>query len=150
MFDDFDKIMDEVFGRSKKSKKRKNSFDLDMNLFPSEEEKNNKRGYVYKDYRNKLWEKQKGKCAICKKKLDPTCYHVDHKKPVALGGKTILSNLQLLCPACHMKKTAEDRRKIAQSKKRKSCNKSKKNNDPLHEILFGSSSKKRDDPFSLL
>ncbi len=140
-------MFDDIFGSPKKSRKKKNPFDFDLSLFPSQEEKKNKRGYIYKDYRNKLWEKQKGKCARCKKKLDPHNYHIDHKKPVALGGKTTLSNLQLLCPLCHMKKTAEDRRKISQNKKRQKKSSAK---DPFTVDLFGSSSRSRKkDPFSL-
>ncbi|MBW1963452.1 MAG: HNH endonuclease, partial [Deltaproteobacteria bacterium] len=30
---------------------------------------------------------------------------MDHIIPRAFGGKTILSNLQLLCPDCHWRKT---------------------------------------------
>ncbi len=68
----------------------------------------------------KLWEKQKGRCARCKKKLNPLAYHIDHKVPKALGGSDSIRNLQLLCPECHMLKTQEDRKKISRKKKRRS------------------------------
>ena len=133
-------MFDDLFAPPKGGK---GIFDLD--LFPSQEEKKGRK-YIYKDYRNKLWKKQKGKCARCKKKLDPHNYHIDHKKPVALGGKTTLSNLQLLCPRCHMEKTAEDRRKIAERKKHRS-----REEDIFDIDIFGSSgrSRKPKDPFDL-
>ncbi len=51
----------------------------------------------------------KGKCARCKdysEKLE-----IDHIIPVSQGGMTIGSNLQALCPAHHLEKGAEDRKK---------------------------------------
>lgn len=78
-----------------------------------------RREYIPAHYKSELWRKQKGRCAMCGKKLDPHHYHIDHKKPVALGGKTTLSNLQLLCPECHMRKTKKDRLMISKAKKNK-------------------------------
>ena len=66
----------------------------------------------------KLWEKQKGKCAICGKRLHPFAFHVDHKKPIALGGSNSIRNLQLLCPECHTLKTLEDRKKISRKRRK--------------------------------
>ena len=80
------------------------------------------RKYIPKDYKYKVLDKQKWRCARCKADLRSTRWHIDHKKPVALGGKTIPSNLQALCPTCHNKKTAEDRRKISQAKSKKPKN----------------------------
>src|SRR5713226_833369 len=44
------------------------------------------------------------RCAICKRNLPPDILEVDHITPVALGGPTILENIQLLCPPCNRKK----------------------------------------------
>lgn len=44
-----------------------------------------------------------GQCAICSKVLG-NLYHIDHIKPIALGGQTVIQNLQALCPECNLKK----------------------------------------------
>lgn len=81
---------------------------------------------------NYLMEKQKGLCANknCAKlhgKRQPvtTTRDIDHKYPIKLwelkgkeGNPNIRSNLQLLCPDCHRRKTAEDRKKIAKYKEK--------------------------------
>ena len=55
-----------------------------------------------------VYSKQKGKCAGCGNWLDPLHTHYDHKKPWAIGGKTIVSNCQALCANCHSKKTKKE------------------------------------------
>jgi len=45
---------------------------------------------------------QKGKCVVCKVKLDK--YHIDHIMPLSLGGSNAAGNLQILCPMCNMQK----------------------------------------------
>jgi hypothetical protein len=48
-------------------------------------------------------------CVTCGRKpsVDPvTILHVDHVVPVALGGKTVLNNLQTLCDLCNLGKGA--------------------------------------------
>lgn len=50
----------------------------------------------------RLYFLQKGKCVVCKIKLNK--YHVDHIMPLALGGSNAAGNIQLLCPACNMSK----------------------------------------------
>lgn len=47
--------------------------------------------------------KQKGKCAICRKKL--TARHIDHIIPLKLGGEHGIKNFQLLCPRCNLSKS---------------------------------------------
>lgn len=45
-------------------------------------------------------------CALCGR----TGWTVDHKQPVRLGGdKLSQANLQVLCVACHAKKSAQER-----------------------------------------
>lgn len=52
----------------------------------------------------KLLEVQKYKCMNCgaciKKKS-----HADHIVPVAMGGKSVISNMQMLCPPCNIRKS---------------------------------------------
>lgn len=53
-----------------------------------------------------LFQKQKGKCVVCRTKLKE--YHVDHITPLARGGSNDRKNLQLLCPPCNRSKWAKD------------------------------------------
>jgi 5-methylcytosine-specific restriction endonuclease McrA len=50
---------------------------------------------------------QKGKCAICRKKLGDS-YHVDHIVPIAKGGSNARSNLQLTHGRCNQQKNRKD------------------------------------------
>lgn len=56
---------------------------------------------------NKLYELQKGKCAICFCCLKKG-YHVDHIKSLKRGGSNWPSNLQLLCPRDNCSKKTLD------------------------------------------
>lgn len=47
--------------------------------------------------------KQLRSCAICKTALELS-WHLDHIVPTALGGKSELSNLQILCQKCNVGK----------------------------------------------
>lgn len=47
---------------------------------------------------------QDARCTYCMGML--TRYHIDHKTPVSRGGTNDIANLQLLCPACNLKKSA--------------------------------------------
>jgi len=49
---------------------------------------------------------QKWKCVYCSVSLRKS-YHIDHIKPFALGGTNEIQNIQLLCPACNMRKHAK-------------------------------------------
>ena len=80
--------------------------------------KKSRRKYISKADEDKILERQKWKCARCGKTLKPGRYHIDHKKPLALGGSNSIRNLQALCPDCHHVKTKEDRKKIAKAKKK--------------------------------
>lgn len=64
-----------------------------------------------------LERKQSGKCAHlwCRVKLGKK-YHIDHIKPLALGGSDGRRNLQLLCAPCNLKKGARHPIEFAQSR----------------------------------
>jgi 5-methylcytosine-specific restriction enzyme A len=48
-----------------------------------------------------------GQCQRCGWRLSPgTRWEVDHVIPLALGGRDDVSNMQVLCQACHGSKTA--------------------------------------------
>ena len=44
-----------------------------------------------------VFEKQKGICPVCEKKYDIGAMEADHIVPWSKGGKTVLSNCQMLC-----------------------------------------------------
>lgn len=107
-----------------------------------------KRGTLYVADKEKILVRQRGKCAgkTCAKehgkKLPVNIRsHFDHIKPLALGGRDTVSNIQALCANCHQKKTREDRKRLAiakkdgkiksTSKKKKSKVKSRRRKDPL-------------------
>jgi len=43
------------------------------------------------------------RCVYCKCSIKRK-YHIDHIRPVSLGGSSDPSNLQLLCPPCNLRK----------------------------------------------
>lgn len=60
-------------------------------------------------HRKSIKEQANGCCTYCGVELTdelhkPNSYHVDHKKPHALGGMTNDDNLAAACMACNMKK----------------------------------------------
>lgn len=55
----------------------------------------------------KLLSSQKCLCANCRCDLYQSGYHLDHIMPIALGGRNVDENIQLLCPKCNMSKGAK-------------------------------------------
>jgi 5-methylcytosine-specific restriction endonuclease McrA len=64
-----------------------------------------------------LFAKQRCKCANCRKSLKKA-YHIDHIRALVLGGSNDISNIQLLCPSCNLKKGAKDEIEWAQQQGR--------------------------------
>jgi len=61
-----------------------------------------------------LFSKQGGKCPYCRASLKAQ-YHVDHIVAIRNGGSNWISNIQLLCPTCNLRKNARDPVEFAQS-----------------------------------
>ena len=57
------------------------------------------------EQRRLLWNNSNKRCSICNRKLTFNNFHADHIKPYAKGGKTILSNAQVLCVEHNIKKS---------------------------------------------
>lgn len=54
-----------------------------------------------------LYKKQRGRCANCGVKLGGK-FHKDHKVAVADGGSSDITNMELLCKPCNLRKNAKD------------------------------------------
>ncbi len=63
-------------------------------------------GKLSRGLKAKLYALQKGKCPCCKQPLGDD-YHLDHIKPLALGGSNTDDNMQLLRAACNLQKHAK-------------------------------------------
>ena len=57
--------------------------------------------------RQKVYEKQNGKCFLCGEPFDITAMEGDHIKPWSKGGKTDEDNCQMLCRECNRTKSAK-------------------------------------------
>lgn len=57
------------------------------------------------ELRQRIIERDKGICQNCKKKCGYGEIEIDHIQPVSKGGKTIASNLQVLCVNCNRSKS---------------------------------------------
>lgn len=64
-------------------------------------------GRISSDLSSKLFILQGGKCACCSEPLSDT-FHLDHIIPLSRGGKNEDRNIQLLLPACNLRKGAKD------------------------------------------
>jgi HNH endonuclease domain protein len=65
----------------------------------------NQRSLMTVELRNRIIERDQGFCQICGKKCQRSEIEIDHIIPVSKGGKTTLSNLQVLCSKCNRKKS---------------------------------------------
>ncbi|HXH76102.1 MAG TPA: HNH endonuclease [Bacteriovoracaceae bacterium] len=60
--------------------------------------------YVQKQVKAEVWERDKGKCKNCESTHG---LELDHILPFAVGGKTVVENLRLLCKSCNLRKGLE-------------------------------------------
>jgi 5-methylcytosine-specific restriction endonuclease McrA len=74
-----------------------------------------RRGKLTADLIIRLRTVQRGKCACCRKRL-PSAFHVDHIRPLKLGGDHSNANMQLLCASCNLSKGARDPIEFMQTK----------------------------------
>ncbi len=64
------------------------------------------RKYMTKELRKEIMERDNYTCKICGKYMpDEVGLHIDHIIPVSKGGKSVPSNLQVLCSKCNGKKS---------------------------------------------
>lgn len=54
-----------------------------------------------------LFSLQRGRCANCGTPIKDG-YHRDHKIPLVAGGSNDISNIELLCPVCNLRKSTKD------------------------------------------
>jgi 5-methylcytosine-specific restriction endonuclease McrA len=54
--------------------------------------------------RSEVFKRRGGKCGICRKRVDPENFHVDHIVPLARGGEHSYRNVQLAHPICNSRK----------------------------------------------
>lgn len=65
----------------------------------------NQRRLMTKELREKIKKRDNYTCQICGKYMpDEVGLHIDHKIPIAKGGKTVESNLWVLCDKCNLSK----------------------------------------------
>jgi len=58
--------------------------------------------------RQVIYARDGGMCMKCGEKVDRKNFHVDHIVPISAGGSEWdLSNLELSCPTCNLKKGAK-------------------------------------------
>lgn len=69
--------------------------------------KKNAGGRYTADQITELYLKQRGCCANCGAKLGDK-FHRDHKVALADGGSNDISNMELLCKPCNLKKSKKD------------------------------------------
>lgn len=55
--------------------------------------------------RQVIFRRDRGICQICRTKCEWNAWHADHIVPWNRGGKTIVSNGQVLCPECNASKS---------------------------------------------
>jgi hypothetical protein len=66
----------------------------------------NDRMFLTPSIRRSIINRQKGKCNMCKDKVDK--FDIDHIQPLSCGGTNEMINLQALCQVCHKEKTAKE------------------------------------------
>ena len=73
-------------------------------LFDNDEKHLNLRSFP-ESIKETVYERQNGKCKICKKKFEYNQMAGDHITPWSQGGKTVIENCQMLCADCNRRKS---------------------------------------------
>jgi 5-methylcytosine-specific restriction endonuclease McrA len=63
--------------------------------------------------RQLVWERDEGICGICGESVDHADFHIDHIKPLALGGEHSYANVQVAHPFCNLSKGMKTMAEIA-------------------------------------
>ncbi len=98
-----------------------------------------KRQSIGRSQKDVVFSRQNGKCAICKKPLNPLSTHYDHKKEVSKGGKSTTDNLRAICANCHSQRHKED--KARELDKKKSRQSIRRQDNSFN--LFGGNTKRK-------
>lgn len=81
---------------------------IDFETTMSEYESSKQRNLMTKSLRETIAKRDNYTCQICGKYMpDGVGLHIDHIVPIAKGGKSIPSNLQVLCSKCNGKKSSK-------------------------------------------
>jgi 5-methylcytosine-specific restriction protein A len=55
-------------------------------------------------YRRQAYERQRGKCYYCRRRIDPSAVTADHAVPKSRGGLSTKENIVAACLDCNQKK----------------------------------------------
>ena len=78
------------------------NFQCTLNEYHSKEQ----RKFMTKELKDRIKKRDNYTCQLCGKYMpDEVGLHIDHIIPVSKGGKSIPSNLQVLCSKCNGKKS---------------------------------------------
>jgi 5-methylcytosine-specific restriction endonuclease McrA len=92
-------------GDSDSSITRKRRSEILHHLFAGLFEKKDEKRIFSIDQRRLIWNSSESKnCTSCGNRLSWENFTIDHIKPHALGGKSILENASLMCKSCNSKK----------------------------------------------
>ncbi len=90
------------FLRERKDKLAAINYECPLNVYHAK----NQRKLMTKELRQQIMERDNYTCQICGRYMpDKFGLHIDHIIPVSKGGKTIPSNLQVLCSKCNGQKS---------------------------------------------
>ena len=76
-----------------------------------------KRGYLGKQVRLAIWEREGGKCMLCGCKLQVGRFIFEHVRALELGGSDTPDNIRLTCRPCATEKTRDDHARAAKAKR---------------------------------
>lgn len=77
---------------------------FDYTITKHQYDMSNQRALITPELRLKIMKRDSYTCQICHKLCTPNEIEIDHIIPVSKGGKSIESNLQVLCASCNRKK----------------------------------------------